>query len=82
MTKKFKTLITSTGEYGVIDTNIFDEIFVGTSSTPTLYGIDTTIEGLDNYFGNYIFEETEDNFSWNEHVPSDWKLIDIEIIHE
>ena len=82
MTRKFKTLITSTGEYGVIDTNIFDEIFVGTSSTPTLYGIDTTIEGLDNYFGHYIFEETEDNFSWNEHVPSDWKLIEIEIIHE
>jgi hypothetical protein len=36
MTRKFKTLITSTGEYGIIDTNIFDEIFVATSTMPTL----------------------------------------------
>lgn len=82
MKKKFKVLVNSNGEYGNITFNLFDEITIYTSEKPELYLETITIEGLSSYFSNYRFEESDDYFSWDKHIPKDWKLVDVELSHE
>jgi hypothetical protein len=76
MKKEFKTLITPNGEFGVIDTEIFEDcLFIGTSSTPRLYGLDITVETLKKYLNGKPLDDGE-TFDWDEHIGS-WKLVEI-----
>lgn len=75
MITKFKTLITQTEEYGIIDYDQSDDIcYLATSSSPELLGYSTTIEDLLTYWGDKIMPLDV------EHIKNNWKLIDVELI--
>lgn len=70
---KFKTFITATGEYGLIEYNERGTYTLSTSTTPQLFGIQTTLVDLFSYWGEYIDNEDKKFISQN------WKLVECEI---
>lgn len=80
METKFKTFITESGEYGIIDVDPFsDGLMVGTSSHPTLYSKETTVEDLKSYWNGWYMDSSIIPFEWDIHIPKDWKLVEIEV---
>lgn len=77
--ERFKTFVNSLGEYGIIEINIFDQVYVATSSTPILYPTTAELDELKNYFKGWVNADTQELFNWEEDVPKDWKFIEVEL---
>lgn len=77
---KFKTLRTQfEDDYGLIEFNDSGEVYLATSSKPTLFGIESSEESLAELFSKFRIEGENRNFDWKKDLPEDWKLITVEI---
>lgn len=77
---KFKTLRTQfEDDYGLIEFNGSGEVYLATSSKPTLFGIESSEESLAEFFSKFRIEGENRNFDWKKDLPEDWKLITVEI---
>lgn len=77
---KFKTLRTQfEDDYGLIQFNFVDEVYLATSSTPILFGIESSEESLAEFFSKFRIEGEDRNFDWNKDIPEEWKLVTVEI---
>ena len=80
MMNKFKTLRTQfENDYGLIQFNDSGEVYLATSSTPSLFGIESTEESLAEYFSKFRIEGEDRNFDWKKDLPEDWELVEVEI---
>ncbi len=74
MITKFKTFITPSEEYGIIDYDQSEDIcYIATSSSPELLGWSTTIEDILTYWGDKIIPSDA------QFIRDNWKLIDVEL---
>lgn len=80
MMNKFKTLRTQfENDYGLIQFNDSGEVYLATSSTPSLFGIESNEESLAEYFSKFRIEWENRNFDWKKDLPEDWRLVEVEI---
>lgn len=74
----FKTFYIEPNWYGVI--NLYNnELMIGTSSKPELYGSEVNEEFLREFFSKFRVLGLDRNFDWDLDVPKEWKLVDVEI---
>lgn len=77
---KFKAISTEfENDFGRIEINGIGEIYLGTSSMPELFGIESTEESLAEYFSKFKIEGEDRNFDWDKDFPKNWKLVEVEI---
>lgn len=77
---RFKTIKTQFGDdFGLIKFNESGELYLATSSTPILFGIETSEELLAEYFSKFRLEWEDRNFDWEKDFPSYWELVEVEL---
>ncbi len=77
---KFKTLKTSfEDDYGLIQFNGVGEVYLATSSTPTLFGIESNEDSLAEFFSKFRIEGEDRNFDWKKDLPKEWELVEVQI---
>jgi hypothetical protein len=70
---KFKTLRTQfEDDFGLIQFNGVGEVYLATSSTPTLFGIESNEDSLAEFFSKFRIEGEDRNFDWKKDF-SLWK---------